>query len=84
MLWIAQGGWAGETVPRTVSVSLEPLRSTDLATAPPFFARRLQAVRCAFSYVASIMIVSGLPPSADKPAKILSKTPIRLQRMKRL
>ena len=41
----------------------------DKATAPPFFARRLEAVRCAFRKVASIMIVLGRSASAARPAE---------------
>ena len=39
--------FSGETVPRTVSLSLKPFGAPDLAPAPPFFTRRLDAVRCA-------------------------------------
>ncbi len=58
-------------------------RSPDTTGNSPFLSR-LAAVRCAFRCVASIMIRSGLGPSPASPAKMRSKTPSRLQRMKRL
>jgi hypothetical protein len=48
------------------------------------FLSRLAAVRCAFRWVASIITVSVALLSAASVSKIRSKTPIRLQRMKRL
>ncbi len=45
---------------------------------------RLAAVRWAFRCVASIITVSVAALSPASVAKIRSKTPIRLQRMKRL
>src|SRR5262245_53429595 len=59
------------------------LRPPDTTGNIPFF-RRLAAVRWAFRWVASIMMRSGLGPSAASPAKMRSNTPRRLQRMKRL
>ena len=49
----------------------------------PFF-KRLAAVRCAFRWVASIIMRSGFGPSLARAAKIRSNTPSLLQRMKRL
>jgi hypothetical protein len=46
------------------------------------FFKRLAAVRCAFRWVASIIMRSG--PSLASAAKIRSNTPSLLQRMKRL
>ena len=59
------------------------LGSSDAAGNSPFL-RRLAAVRCALRCVASIitMRVASLP--AARAAKILSNTPARLQRTKRL
>jgi hypothetical protein len=57
---------------------------------PPFvrpmrrFFKRLAAVRCAFRWVASIIMCSGFGPSLARAAKIRSNTPSLLQRMKRL
>lgn len=48
------------------------------------FLSRLAAVQWAFRCVASIMMRSGLGPSPASAAKILSNTPSRLKRMKRL
>jgi len=48
------------------------------------FLSRLAAVRWAFRCVASIITVSVAALSPARVAKIRSKTPIRLQRMKRL
>jgi hypothetical protein len=58
-------------------------RAPDTPGNIPFF-RRLAAVRCAFRWVASIMIRSGLGPWPARAANILSNTPSRLHRMKRL
>ena len=49
----------------------------------PFF-KRLAAVRCAFKCVASIMMRFGFGPWLARAAKMRSKTPSLLQRMKRL
>ena len=48
------------------------------------FWSRLAAVRCALRWVLSIISLPGGPPSAARAAKTLSKTPMRLQRRKRL
>jgi hypothetical protein len=48
------------------------------------FLSRLAAARWAFSCVASIISVSGLPPLAASSAKMRLNTPRRLQRMNRL
>lgn len=48
------------------------------------FSSTLTAVWWAFRCVASIMMRSGFGPSPASPAKIRSKTPRRLQGMKRL
>ena len=57
--------------------------SADTAGNAPFLSR-LAAVRWALRCVASIWSCSGTPPSAASPANILSNTPIRLHRTKRL
>ncbi|ESZ12152.1 hypothetical protein X737_27500 [Mesorhizobium sp. L48C026A00] len=59
------------------------LGAPDTAGNIPFLSR-LAAVRWAFRWIASIMMRSGLGPSPANAAKILSNTPSRLQRMKRL
>lgn len=59
------------------------LGQPDTAGNIPFLSR-LAAVRWTFRCVASIMMRSGLGPSPASPAKMRSKTPSRLQRMKRL
>ena len=58
-------------------------RAPDTTGNSPFF-RRLAAVRCAFRWVELIMMRSGLGPWPASAAKTRSKTPSRLQRMKRL
>jgi hypothetical protein len=58
-------------------------RAPNAAGNSPFF-NRLAAVRCAFRWVASIIMRSGFGPSPASAAKIRSNTPNRLQRMKRL
>ena len=60
------------------------LRPPDQSAAPPFFRRRLEAVRCALRYVASIMIVSFSGLSAARPSMIRAKTPMSLHRFQRL
>jgi hypothetical protein len=60
------------------------LGAPDLASAPPFSTRRLDAVRCALRCVASIMNVLCLAPSAAGPAMIRAKTPVSLQRFQGL
>jgi pimeloyl-ACP methyl ester carboxylesterase len=59
------------------------LGAPDTSGKSPLF-KRLAAVRCAFRWVASIMIVSGSPTFAASSAKMRLNTPSRLQRMKRL
>ena len=59
------------------------LGAPDTAGNIPFLSR-LAAVRCAFRCVASIMMRSGLGPSAARLAKIRSKTPSLLHLMNRL
>lgn len=51
---------------------------------PPFFTRRLDAVRCALRYVASIMMVLCSALSAARPSMIRAKTPLSLQRFQPL
>ena len=55
-----------------------------LIAGSPFFARRLEAVRCALSYVASIMTTFFSPPSEANPSIIRAKTPISPHRFQRL
>ena len=59
------------------------LGASDAAGNSPFLSR-LEAVRCAFRWVASIITVSVASASAARLVKMRSNTPIRLQRMKRL
>lgn len=59
------------------------LRASDTARNSPFL-RSEVAVRCALRWVASTMSWSGLPPSADRPAKMGLNTPARLHRTNRL
>ena len=59
------------------------LGAPDTAGKAPFLSR-LAAVRCAFRWVASIITVSVASLPAANSAKIRSKTPISLQRTKRL
>lgn len=59
------------------------LCASDAAGNSPFLSR-LDAVRCAFRWVTSIITVPVASPSAARLAKMRSNTPIRLQRMKRL
>ena len=61
----------------------QPDQPPPRVAAPPFF-RRLEAVRCAFKYVASIMITSVSTSSFASSRRILANTPIRLQRNQRL
>ena len=56
----------------------------DQMAAVPFFTRRLEAVRCALRYVASIMTVFGSAPTAAKPSIIRVITPASPQRVQRL
>ena len=60
------------------------LRASDQASTPPFFDHRLEAVRCAFRYVASMEIVLLSGASAAKPVMIRANTPISLHRFQRL
>ena len=55
-----------------------------LAAAPPFLSRRLEVVRCAFRWVASIITISICCAAAASSVLILAKTPIRLQGFQRL
>ncbi len=72
-------------VGHSVQLGVQPaLRAPDEPTAPPFLARRLEAVRCALRKVASIMIVLGASASAARPAIIRAKTPMPLHRFQRL
>jgi hypothetical protein len=57
---------------------------TDQATAPPFLAAMLVAVRCAFRYVASIITVVFSPCFVANLAIIRAKIPFSLQRFQRL
>ena len=67
-----------------VELGVQPaFGAPDTAGNIPFLSR-LAAVRWAFRWVASIMMRSGFGPSPASPAKMRSKTPSRLQRMKRL
>src|SRR5450631_754847 len=59
------------------------LGAADTSGNRPFF-KRLAAVRWAFRWVASIINRHGLPPLRASAAKILLKTPRRLQRTNRL
>lgn len=61
-----------------------PDDAATLVVGPPFFARRLEAVRCAFTYVASIMTTFSSPPSEASPSIIRAKTPISPHRFHRL
>jgi len=65
------------------SHSNDALHRRNLGLLRPFL-RRLAAVRCAFRWVASIITVSVATLAPASVAKIRSRTPIRLQRMKRL
>ncbi len=60
------------------------LGATNQATAPPFLAAMLVAVRCAFRYVASIITVFCSLRLAARPAIIRAKMPFSLQRFQRL
>ena len=51
---------------------------------PPFFVRRLEAVRCALRYVGSIMMVFCSVPSEAGPSIIRAKTPMLPHRFQRL
>jgi len=51
---------------------------------PPFWNRRLEAVRCALRKVASILIVLGPSASAARPVTMRASTPMPLQRVQRL
>jgi len=59
------------------------LGAPDTSENRPFF-KRLAAVRWAFRWVASIISRDGLPALRTSSAKILLKTPRRLQRTNRL
>ena len=55
--------WAASRVCYRVQFRVHPaLGASDQAAAPPFFSPRLEAVRCVFRCVASIISVSVLPP----------------------
>ena len=58
--------------------------ATDQPPEAPFFTRRLDAVRCAFRQVASIMIVSGVALAAASPSIMRMKTPLSPHRFHRL
>ena len=70
-----EGMWLGYT---------ETFGAPDLASAPPFFTPRLDAVRCALRYVASVMIVLCSALSVARPTMIRAKSPLSLQRFQRL
>jgi hypothetical protein len=48
-----------------------------LVVGPPFLTRRLEAVRCAFRYVASIMTTFSSPPPQPSPSMILDPNSCR-------
>jgi hypothetical protein len=56
----------------------------DQASTPPFFDRRLEAVRCALRCVASIEMVVLSGACSANPIMIRANTPISLQRFQRL
>ena len=72
------------TVADGVELGVQPAFGAPDTTGNIPFLSRLAAVRWALRWVASIMMRSGFGPSPASPAKMRSKTPSRLQRMKRL
>jgi len=58
--------------------------ATNQAPEIPFLTRRLDAVRCAFRYVASVMTVFGSASAAAKPSIMRRNTPISPHRFQRL
>ena len=54
------------------------LGQPDQASSPPFFNRRLEAVRCALRYVASMEMVLSSGASSASPIMIRANTPISL------
>ena len=75
--------------PLTVADGVQPcvhaaLGSTDQTATSPFFTARLDAVRWALRYVASIITVASSQCPAAKPAMIRAKMPLSLHRFQRL
>ena len=73
--------WTALTVANRMQLTVQPTLGTADKTGniPPF--NRLQAVRCAFRWVASIISRPGGPFFATKAANIRSNTPIFDHRM---
>lgn len=79
----AQG--ATESVRDGVQFRVHPaLGSSNQATTPPFFRPRLEAMRCVFKWVASIISVSVPPPRSASSRSMRAKTPLSLHRFQRL
>jgi len=75
----------GDGVQLRVQAAVRPPDQTPaLIVGSPFFARRLDAVRCAFRYVASIMMVFWSPLAEASPSIIRAKTPISPHHFQRL
>lgn len=67
-----------------VQLGIQPaLGAADAARSAPF-CTRLAAMPCALRWVLSTINSSGIPASAARAAKVRSKTPMRLQRVKQL
>jgi hypothetical protein len=71
----------GQDVQFRVQPALGP---TDQPSAPPFFTARLEAVRCAFRWVASIITISVSCACEASSVMMVANTPMRLHRFQRL
>src|SRR5690606_38307729 len=76
---------AAERIRNGVQLGVQAaLRAPDQAAPPPFLSPRLEAVRCALRWVASIISVSVPPPRSASSSSIRAKMPFSLQRFQRL
>ena len=72
-------------VGQDVEFRVEPtLRAPDQPSAPPLLTARLEAVRGAFEWVASIITIPVSWAVAASSVMIVTNTPIRLHRFQRL
>lgn len=72
---------AGDGMKSGVQATFRP---ADQASTPPCFTRRLEAVRCVFRQVTSIMIVSGRSSAAESPSVMRARAAMSLHRFQRL
>jgi hypothetical protein len=75
---------AAVAVAEGVELGVQPAFGSADAPCKRPLSSRLAAVRCALRWVLSMIRRSGSPASPARAAKMRSKTPVRLQRTKRL